>query len=95
MSTLKLHYEGWVALPTTFRQKLGLNTGDKLEATLVGDTIVLRPAAGMKAAAATKEEDVDHADATATPVPSALTAAPAKSRAGGKPTAQACTGPQK
>jgi AbrB family looped-hinge helix DNA binding protein len=44
MATLKLHYEGWLTLPTGLRQKLGLKSGDQLEAELVRGTIVLRPA---------------------------------------------------
>jgi AbrB family looped-hinge helix DNA binding protein len=45
MVTLKLHYEGWVSLPSGLRQKLGLSSGDRLEADLVDGAIVLRPAA--------------------------------------------------
>jgi AbrB family looped-hinge helix DNA binding protein len=45
MPTLKLHYEGWVSLPAALRRKLGLSSGDRLEADLVDGTIVLRPAA--------------------------------------------------
>lgn len=44
MPTLKLHYEGWLALPAALRQKLGLNTGDRLDVDLVDGAIVLRPA---------------------------------------------------
>ena len=44
MATLKLHHEGWLALPAGLRQKLGLKSGDQLEAELVRGTIVLRPA---------------------------------------------------
>jgi AbrB family looped-hinge helix DNA binding protein len=44
MSTLKLHYEGWLALPAGLRQKLGLKSGDRLEAELAGGAITLRPA---------------------------------------------------
>ena len=44
MTTLKLHYQGWLALPAGLRQKLGLKSGDQLEAELVRGTIVLRPA---------------------------------------------------
>jgi bifunctional DNA-binding transcriptional regulator/antitoxin component of YhaV-PrlF toxin-antitoxin module len=44
MATLKLHYEGWLALPTGLRQKLDLKSGDRLEAELVRGTIVLRRA---------------------------------------------------
>jgi AbrB family looped-hinge helix DNA binding protein len=45
MATLKLHYEGWLALPAGLRQKLGLKSGDRLEAELAQGAIVLRPAA--------------------------------------------------
>ena len=44
MPTVKLHYDGWVSLPSSIRQKLGLNSGDRLEADLVNGAIVLRPA---------------------------------------------------
>ena len=44
MSTLKLHYDGWLALPARLRQALGLNSGDRLEAELIDGTLVLRPA---------------------------------------------------
>ena len=55
MTILKLHYDGWLALPADFRRKLGLGKGQALEAQLVGGTIVLRPA-GMKAAEAVEVE---------------------------------------
>ena len=55
MTTLKLHYDGWLALPADFRRKLGLGKGQALEAQLVGGAIVLRPA-GMKAAEAVEVE---------------------------------------
>ena len=45
MPTLKLHYDGWMALPIGLRQTLGLNSGDRIEADLVDGTLVLRPAA--------------------------------------------------
>jgi antitoxin component of MazEF toxin-antitoxin module len=46
MPRLKLHYEGWVALPEAFHRKLGLERGAEIEAELVDGTIVLRPAKG-------------------------------------------------
>ena len=54
MPTLKLHYDGWIALPIVLRQTLGLNTGDRIEVDLVDGTLVLRPAAksGTKRTAA-------------------------------------------
>ena len=48
MPTLKLHYDGWVALPAAVRQQLGLNSGNKLDVDLVEGAIVLRPAAKTK-----------------------------------------------
>ena len=45
MPSIKLHYDGWLALPAGLRQALGLNSGDRLEADLVDGTLVLRPAA--------------------------------------------------
>src|SRR3954470_14609256 len=51
MATLRIHYEGWVALPESFRRKLGLERGDDLEAELVEGTIVLRPSKGSAKAA--------------------------------------------
>ena len=45
MPTLKLHYDGWIALPIGLRQTLGLNSGDRIEVDLVDGTLVLRPAA--------------------------------------------------
>ena len=45
MPTLKLHYDGWIALPIGLRQTLGLNSGDRIEADLVDGALVLRPAA--------------------------------------------------
>ena len=41
MPTLKLHYDGWLALPAAFRQALGLSSGDRLEAELVDGALVL------------------------------------------------------
>ena len=43
MPTLKLHYDGWIALPVRLRQALGLTSGDRLEAELVDGALVLRP----------------------------------------------------
>ncbi|MFZ1425632.1 MAG: hypothetical protein WAS21_02550 [Geminicoccaceae bacterium] len=43
MTTLKLHYDGWLALPADLRHMLDLKTGDRLRAELVDGAIVLRP----------------------------------------------------
>ena len=50
MSTLKLHYDGWLVLPAGLRRALGLESGDQLEAELVDGAIVLRPAKGKRPA---------------------------------------------
>ena len=69
MPRLRLHYEGWVALPEGFRRKLGLELGDEVEAELVDGTIVLKP---TKGSAKAQGEDVATG---AVPAPSALAAA--------------------
>src|SRR3954453_2335101 len=71
MATLRIHYEGWVALPEAFRRKLGLERGDDLEAELVEGTIVLRRAKGS--AKAVREGMAPEA-AEAMPTPSVLAA---------------------
>jgi antitoxin component of MazEF toxin-antitoxin module len=80
VTTLKLHYEGWLALPAAFRQKLGLSKDAALEAELVGGTIVLRPTAGLKTPARSETEELGQTAAAAVPVPSAVAATAAKSR---------------
>lgn len=44
MAKLKLHYDGWLSLPSGMIQQLGLKTGDRLVAELVDSSVVLRPA---------------------------------------------------
>lgn len=44
MLTLKLHYDGWIALPASVRQALNLSSGDRISAELVDGALVLRPA---------------------------------------------------
>jgi bifunctional DNA-binding transcriptional regulator/antitoxin component of YhaV-PrlF toxin-antitoxin module len=44
MSTIQMHYDGWLTLPAAVRQRLSLGTGDRLELELAGDTVVLRRA---------------------------------------------------
>ena len=43
MSTVRLNYDGWLALPAAVRQRLGLITGDRLDLELVDGVITLRP----------------------------------------------------
>ena len=86
MSTLKLHYEGWLALPAGFRQKLGLKSGDRLEAELAGGTITLRPA-GRPAPPATRRAARQPAPATLPPVSKSRGRRKAK-ETGGRPSGQ-------
>ncbi len=51
MSTIQMHYDGWLTLPAAVRHRLGLGAGDRLELELAGDTVVLRPARRAAAAA--------------------------------------------
>jgi bifunctional DNA-binding transcriptional regulator/antitoxin component of YhaV-PrlF toxin-antitoxin module len=76
VTILKLHYEGWLALPATFRQKLGLSKDAVLEAELVGGTIVLRPAARLKASPRTEVEELGSTAAQAKPRAKRKQAAP-------------------
>src|SRR4051795_4127495 len=71
MPRLKLHFDGWLSLPAHFRQQLGLDAGDEIEAELVDRAIVLRPAKRLtKAAEATTTAEA----AEAMPAPSVLAA---------------------
>jgi bifunctional DNA-binding transcriptional regulator/antitoxin component of YhaV-PrlF toxin-antitoxin module len=69
MATLRVHYDGWVALPESFRRKLGLERGDDLEAELLEGTIVLRPSKGSAKAV---QEGMAPDAAAAMPAPSVL-----------------------
>ena len=69
MTTLKLYYGGWLALPAALRQTLGVDTGGGLEAELVDGTIRLRPAAAIKGAAENAPEATEPAAEASTPVP--------------------------
>jgi bifunctional DNA-binding transcriptional regulator/antitoxin component of YhaV-PrlF toxin-antitoxin module len=69
VATLKLHYEGWLALPPVFRQKLGLSTGAALEAKLVDGTIVLRPSSKGRGSAGREQGAIEPPVELASPAP--------------------------
>jgi hypothetical protein len=48
MAALKIHYDGWVKLPTGLLRALGAKAGDTLEASPREDGLLLRAAAGNK-----------------------------------------------
>jgi bifunctional DNA-binding transcriptional regulator/antitoxin component of YhaV-PrlF toxin-antitoxin module len=79
MATLKLHYEGWLALPAGLRQKLGLKSVDQLEAELVRGTIVLRRAG--RSASSQVLPDEPEAEPERAAAPSAGEAKPASAAA--------------
>ena len=71
MTTLKLHYDGWLALPAALRRELGLDKGAALEIELVDGTIVLRPSGEGRGSAVGRERE-----ATEAPVALASSAPP-------------------
>jgi hypothetical protein len=70
MTTLKLYYGGWLALPAALRRTLGVGTGDGLEAELVDGTLRLRPVAGIKGALEGEPEAAAPAAEAPAPAPS-------------------------
>ena len=49
MPSLKVHYDGWIALPAGLREALGLSSGDRVDAELVDGALVLRPTTKARA----------------------------------------------
>jgi AbrB family looped-hinge helix DNA binding protein len=84
MSTIQMHYDGWVTLPAAARQKFHLTTGDRLEVEFAGDTIVLRPARG----AAAPGRDTAAEPAPAAPEEPAVAAEPAAAASAPEPVAK-------
>jgi bifunctional DNA-binding transcriptional regulator/antitoxin component of YhaV-PrlF toxin-antitoxin module len=82
VATLKLHYEGWLALPPVFRQKLGLSTGAALEAKLVDGTIVLRPSSKGRGSAGREQGAIEPPVELASPAPAPRIDAPARQQRG-------------
>jgi AbrB family looped-hinge helix DNA binding protein len=84
MTKVRINYDGWLALPTAVRQKLGLATGDQLELELSDGSITLRPVRSGAAEAA--PAPVATAEPTVSATPSAAAAAaPMVKRGPGRP----------
>ena len=83
MTTLKMHYEGWISLPSDLRQQLGLHSGTRLDVQLVDGAIVLRPAKGTRAPT-DPEAAIEPPAVASAPAPSLETALPQK-RPRGRP----------
>src|SRR4051794_7786523 len=71
MPTVKLHPEGWLALPADVRRKLGVGSGDTLELQLVGNSVILRPAKGKAGSAKPEAAPEETAPSTALELPAA------------------------
>src|SRR3954470_23810291 len=86
MSTVRLNYDGWLALPAAVRQKLGVTTGDLLELELSGGTVTLRPwRSGGVVDRQAAELPVAITEPTAPAPPLAAAAAPIVKRGPGRP----------
>ena len=86
MSTVRLNYDGWLALPAAVRQKFGLVTGDQLDLELSDDAIILRPRrTGGVVEQQAPELPVASAEPTTSSPPPAAAAAPIVKRGPGRP----------
>lgn len=56
MTRVKVHYDGWIALPASVRRRFHLTTGDELELVPTSDGIMLRAKKPVQAGAASKPE---------------------------------------
>jgi AbrB family looped-hinge helix DNA binding protein len=79
MTRLKIHYDGWLALPAAVRRKLGLATGDELEVEVVAEGILLRTAkrGAQPVESEPVEEEEPPAPAAPAPAPAPAAVAPA------------------
>src|SRR4051812_46344390 len=86
MTRIRINFDGWLALPTAVRQKLGLTTGDQLELELADGGIVLHPVRSGTTADEAAPAPVATAEpsVSATP-PAAAAAAPIEKRGPGRP----------
>ena len=86
MTKVRLNYDGWLALPTAARQKLGLSTGDQLELELSDGGLFLRPVrSGVTAAASVPAATAEPAGESEPAPPAAAAAAPMVKRGPGRP----------
>jgi AbrB family looped-hinge helix DNA binding protein len=68
MTRVRINYDGWLALPTAARQKLGLSTGDQLELELSDSGIFLRPVRSGAAAKPAREPVAPELPPAAAPI---------------------------
>jgi bifunctional DNA-binding transcriptional regulator/antitoxin component of YhaV-PrlF toxin-antitoxin module len=86
MTTVRLNYDGWLALPAGMRAKLGLSTGDQIDLELADGGIMLRARrSGGIVEQQAPELPVAAAEPTAAAPPPAAAAAPVVRRGPGRP----------
>jgi len=87
MTKVRLNFDGWLALPTAVRQKIGLTTGDQLELELADGSIVLRPVRSGAGTDNAAPEPVTTAEppVSAAPELPAAAASPIMKRGPGRP----------
>jgi AbrB family looped-hinge helix DNA binding protein len=75
MTRIKVHYDGWIALPAAVRRKFRLATGDELDLVSTGDGIMLRTRKPARPEAA-DEPDANDAVVAAAPAQEPAAEAP-------------------
>lgn len=85
MTKLKLHFDGWLALPATARRRLGVTTGDQLEAEWTdGGLLIKNPKVGLASTQADLEDDAIATIVAEKPAPKPKKVAPVRSNASNK-----------
>ena len=86
MPTIQVHDHGWLALPEAVRRKLGVGTGDRLEAEVADGAVVLRPARRTGAAGrAAPEPAATAAEQPVEAAPEPAASPPTVKRGAGRP----------
>ena len=87
VARLKLHFDGWLALPARLRTELALQSGAELEAEIVDGAIVLRPA-GKAGTTTNPEPEAVEDEPAPSPAPAALAPPPTAKGRRGRPKAR-------
>jgi AbrB family looped-hinge helix DNA binding protein len=92
MPKVRMNYDGWFALPTGVRRKLGLSTGDQLDLEVVDGAVVLRPLKSAVAAERPAAEELPPPPLQPEPA-LAVDASPGVKRGPGRPRKAATAAP--
>jgi hypothetical protein len=76
MTSSKLHYDGWLKLPSGLLRALGAKTGDTIEITSRDDGLVLRTRGGTSSTSEQPQLAAPTAEPSATATPPSGTRAP-------------------